>query len=957
MKSVTAVQPNKNNSKTRKKPLIKYNFGIDAEWYPRRLETIPFAQREKLEQLNLKYRKNHLISIALEDWQTDTTHFYEHVEYSKGHVDKIWTGLASLCELIDAKPLTNTVFDTRPDFLLINLHFFFSPYDIKAFVSDETLYRHICICSERKRIFKTRFQGRKGVAVERAGYFQTPWYVLKQGKPYQIKLNFLDYSGLAQEGGYEKTCAAYGIQLSSKLLMDSYKSQMNLAYDDPRLRADFIKYNCDDVKFKQLNQAVLNSNNYIRSQIFNWRPSRKISLTKGAETAKLFEDFLKNQLKDFETATIPYLLEYDSEGNLRKPVSNLAALIKSSSVKEIVKNSHRELSKSFLSLVMGGRCKNEIPHRSAAREPIVSMDLKSCYGNALKYAFFPIGRAVILQYPVARPETWIPLAQMLEKYESQLVPGCWHAVIDTGFEFLSFNQSLFVSNSATHVELKVDFDDNSTVNVNGQVGIYLRQIKNSILTHHSLQTARAVMSQSEWHEFSSKVRIKAMAFHPKSLMVKTVKELVKKHQQHPLGDLQTEISDDFQTTSVLDRRCRYWYKLKISEFIAPILQEREKLKNQQNNYDQQTPEYFELNSKQELLKLCVNSLYGALASQYFHISNSIVGNNITDKARSACFIMASTTNAYTSITDGAESPLMRFLRFKCPVSMSILTNYRFGSLPRHTMRAIQAKPLGGYDWNHLKLFKNQDDNFQIDFPDGRSFTTGKSNESWDFISIAYKRHIKAFFRQCNNIPDWVNQYSYEDKGIYKGIAVQSAANYFLERYSGDRTLESAKIKARGLSLKKKYFAALPGQYHQQIPAPMQILMNNIYLRLPIQQQPPCLVEQILKVNDWNQKIELDPSYPLLPGETISRSVKPYAIKASAFYYPTLSYRELLERFQEILETKTALGLGALFAGNGSYKYDWACFQLQWDIFRLNELDFYALYKTKIERLLGILLTR
>ncbi|MDJ0726748.1 MAG: hypothetical protein QNJ38_16710, partial [Prochloraceae cyanobacterium] len=936
--------------------LIKYNFGIDAEWYARSKSNLLPAQLEHLESLNLKYRKNHLISIAIEDWQTDTTHFYEHIEYGKRHINKIWRGLSSLCELIDAEPLQLPLSEQPVSSLLINLHFFFSPYDICAFVGDEALYRQICLGSERKRIFKTRFQGRKGVAVDRSGYFKTPWYVIKNEIIYQIKLNFIDYSGISIDGGYEQTCAAYGILLKSKSLMDDYKSQMNLAYDDPMLRPDFIKYNCADVKFKQLNRAVIAANNYIRADVFNLPLTSKISLTKGAETAKLFWDFLKNQLKDLETATIPHLLEYDRNGILRKPTSNLAALIKNSAVKEIVKNSHCELSKSFLAIVMGGRCKNEIPHRSASQEPIVSMDLKSCYGNALKYAFFPLGRPVILQYPLNNPTTWISLACMLEKYEAELVPGCWHAVIDTAFETLSFNQSLFVSNSATSVELKVDFDDNSTVNVNGNVGIYLNQIKNGILTHHSLQTAKAVMSQSEWDEFSTKVKIKAMAFHPSSLMVKSVQQLIKKHQQHQISDLITEVSDNFQTTSVIDRRCRYWFKFPISKFIDPILQQRELLKNQCNNYSQDSSEYFELNSKQELLKLCVNSLYGALASQYFHISNSIVGNNITDKARSACFIMASTTNAYTSITDGSESPLMRFLRFKSSVSMAILTNYRFGLIDRRTKRTIISTPLGRYDWNNLKIHQNQNDNFQIDFPNGRSFTTGKSNQSWDFISIAYNKHIQAFFGQCNLVPDWVNQYSYEDKGIFKGIAVQSAANYLLEKYECDRDLDdSFKIKARGNSPKKLYYSSIPGQYHQQILAPMKTLMNNIYRKQPIEHHQECFVEQILKVNDWNKKIELDPEYPLLPGETISRKVKPFAIKASAFYYPTIAYRETLEKFQDILESQTRLGLGVIFANNSSYKYDWACFQIQADILRLNQLDFKSKYTTLIERITGTII--
>ncbi len=949
-----------NRSKT-----IKYDFGIDAEWYKKIYDGKNESERAKIEELGRKASKNNLIAIAIEDWQEDRTHFYEHQDYNAGYVNKIWRGFPSLCDLIEATPLSKKTWGIKPDTIVVNLHFFYSPYDIKAFVCDETLYREICTCLERKRILKTRNRGLKDSPVDKLGNLKTPWFVEKDGRVYQIKLNFVDYSGVAGNAGYDKTCSSYGIKLEDKGLMDEYKSQMNVPYDDPQLRPDFIKYTVGDVKFKQLNKAVLDANNQVRETILKIAKRDKITFTKGSETAKLFLDFMRHKLKNFDKAHIPYMVEIGRNGK-HKPPNNIEKIITPSSVKGILNDTLRQLTGQFLAMVMGGRCKNEMPHKSVLKTPIVSMDLKSCYGLALLYAVFPTGRPVILEFDVKDTASWISLKDILNKYESELVPGCWSAVIDTGNSLLPFNQSLFVSNSADKVELKIDFDDSEKVNVNGQVGIYFNQIKNGVLTHHSLQTAKAVMSKVEWGQFIRTVKVKSLAFYPKSLECKTEDELIEKHANHSDNNLKTKITKKF-TKTIKDDRCRWWYKFPIGEFVEPLITTRNKLKKERNNYDKDSLEYFNYDSQQELLKLLTNSLYGAISSQYFTISNAVVGNNITDKARCACFVMASTTNGLTSITDGSESPLIRFLKFNKGTSMTTLTGLRFGNISRENKRHIETYSLGKYDWENLKLTKTPQKtlengkvtggNFKVEFPCGSSFTTGKSNESWDFISDLYQQHVKDFFSNCRLIPDWVNEFSYEDKGIFKGIAVQSASNYILERYECDRQKENSKIKARGNSLNKKYYSCIEGEYDKEILAPMKQLMEDIYQDSLLSSFEKCQVEQIQKVNDWNNKIATDPNYPILPGETTSRNIRPFPIKSSAFYYPSIEYRRIMERIEQVMETKSPLGLGGLFAIDKQYKYGEVCKKIQHDIINLEPKHFKKHYKNRAEIALGEKLPR
>lgn len=62
-----------------------------------------------------------------------------------------------------------------------------------------------------------------------------------------------------------------------------------------------------------------------------------------------------------------------------------------------------------------------------------------------------------------------------------------------------------------------------------------------------------------------------------------------------------------------------------------------------------------LNAQQLSIKKVVNTLYGVLASIYFHISSPCVANNITDRGRSGCWLMVVPFRGITSITDGTSS--------------------------------------------------------------------------------------------------------------------------------------------------------------------------------------------------------------------------------------------------------------------------------------------------------------
>ena len=116
------------------------------------------------------------------------------------------------------------------------------------------------------------------------------------------------------------------------------------------------------------------------------------------------------------------------------------------------------------------------------------------------------------------------LGEFLKKWGSELVPHCWHAVVDTVDELLSFSQNLIYSKDLGPTGLPqlvadriVGREPNTDKShVKGDFILLERQIKNGVLTHSLLTALQNYSSDREWGELSVKVRVKAAMVFPKS---------------------------------------------------------------------------------------------------------------------------------------------------------------------------------------------------------------------------------------------------------------------------------------------------------------------------------------------------------------------------------------------------------------------------------------------------------
>lgn len=75
----------------------------------------------------------------------------------------------------------------------------------------------------------------------------------------------------------------------------------------------------------------------------------------------------------------------------------------------------------------------------------MDIDISGCYGKGLKLQEYPIGRPVIIEYPIkSHINDYMSVRKFLSVYEKELVDGMWFARISC-FKDFPFEQDYFQS--------------------------------------------------------------------------------------------------------------------------------------------------------------------------------------------------------------------------------------------------------------------------------------------------------------------------------------------------------------------------------------------------------------------------------------------------------------------------------------------------------------------------------
>ena len=90
---------------------------------------------------------------------------------------------------------------------------------------------------------------------------------------------------------------------------------------------------------------------------------------------------------------------------------------------------------------------------------------------------------------------------------------------------------------------------------------------------------------------------------------------------------------DESINSISDKRSRKKFSYPTGNFLNPLLEKINVLKTLLKKEKDIEKNIY--NSQQNNVKLLINTFYGCLASQHFKISNTILADNITAKARAS----------------------------------------------------------------------------------------------------------------------------------------------------------------------------------------------------------------------------------------------------------------------------------------------------------------------------------
>lgn len=790
-----------------------------------------------------------------------------------------------------------------------------------------------------------------------------------EGIRYRLHLRVIDTCAIHGIEGYAGIAANVGHELKHKDKIDKKDKckMLDVALKNP---GDFEDYALGDLdvydiltmynaKWMEV-YAILGLEEYYREP----------ALTIGASVRDLLVAALANHfhigVRD-EKGRFKWKEDFD---NRLKPLLQFNA----TEIRDWVKSTSVLLCK-----VEGGRCRNNRPKSSFIRRKttkgydvvyeqnvIIDIDIASCYGEGQRNQMFFLGKPSVLeldlkldkerynQYPSLRevlkdlgvntdiltrqnPVDW----ENLENW-GELVPGGW--TFRFSAEDLKYGQDFFASwvtstgyktnimakfikeQLSTDSELtdkiqSVDFDEKY-----GITKIFEKEIYNGILTHDGLQWILAIASARQRNDLLDKIKITTGAYYPRSMEFKPTSPETAIDELNGFYD-NWQGKNTFKITNAKTgatqqnyESCHAWLGVNLGGLIVnKLLIERKKAKilsGKKSPLDQ-------------LFKLCVNTLYGDIVSPYFIISNPIVGNNITARARSLAWYMEKGFNGFPTVTDGC--PLLAnacLFPGRDSINGELINSNRDKKI---RSRLINQKPLGGVDEILSKgnevFIRTGNQITSIGIDDQNAWINEKGIEHlqnlFPCVDVLHKETTKLDIDKNTLEPTFsprIGQFGFEAKAAHHEAAFHGASNYIFIKYvqkptdDGDKkTTKEVKetiIKMRGYEVGKAHESYNLGLDPDEDPedyegketyitsdmrsdrynennSPGEDFMRQL-LENPeaIRRQEIGVKDQILKVGEYVENSTKYDDLGLVPGDTVKKSFLMQEFSLSQFTFKT-----------------------------------------------------------------------
>jgi hypothetical protein len=338
----------------------------------------------------------------------------------------------------------------------------------------------------------------------------------------------------------------------------------------------------------------------------------------------------------------------------------------------------------YNALVHGGRCNNEMPYEYRIG-PGLDVDIAGCYGSCLRDVMYPMGLPSVWSYQPneARPT----LGEWLRQNGHDLVDGLWVCVVSGR---LSFGQDLIVSRLVKSSDLRKPVTGDGG-KITGLSALLRKQIENGVITAAVLKALRAVASNAEWREIARLRVVTAVAYRARDRRPDAetwCREVMAAPSEDGVARLEAGTPADLRT--------RAWFGVPLEDFVGRLADERGHCKERRR--EAVTPEDGQhWQGRDYILKLLINSLYGAIGSRLFAVGNTVIANNITARARVGVWMVAKALLLRSSITDGAPytpSVVPCYNPERKP-GLAVLARMWEWHNPRHGRKLVS---MGGRDW-------------------------------------------------------------------------------------------------------------------------------------------------------------------------------------------------------------------------------------------------------------------
>ena len=565
---------------------------------------------------------------------------------------------------------------------------------------------------------------------------ELPWRIRIEGNLYRVKLCIVDTFAIHGVASYKDFCQASNIKLEDKNKMDDYKTMMHIGYFESP--SDFDKYSLGDLSV--YDAAKNNSENF--EKIWDSLGIKEYfqvpRLTIGATVRDIFvgkvaQLFNLNPNDDNSELISLLPLGEDDKTDFNKLRNKLLDIVCRQGTAEYLKT-FTTSTKCLNAKVEGGRCRNNRPNITELIGVILDIDWSGCYGEGQRNQLYPFGNPLVDEYDSESKINKYPsLRQWLKKRkhntdDCELVPGLWQARVSTkeiwengklGYDRLKFPQDYLSSWFDFKIkdigEMKTDSETqdapiNEQLEVKtGLTKIFNYQVINGIITHDFIDWLFNVCGVHQRNDLLDNLYIHTAMYYPAYDRVNSPNELLARIKNHEAQNESNskQIKKGSQHTKIT-RECTAWYGVNMGEFIIDDLLSWRKMFPKKNLDGTKNP----MNT---LYKLVVNTLYGDMVSPFFSVSNVVVGNNITARARAACYYVEKGFNAVQSITDGGQLDILKVVFPKSEdrriTAQSVINLHQEKTYDVSKNRQLIFDVIGGYDEIRLNWVGIDNKNF------------------------------------------------------------------------------------------------------------------------------------------------------------------------------------------------------------------------------------------------------